>query len=68
MRQPLAYAETQYIENISLQTILATADDSEVGFFVEVDINLPDKMKQRIKYFTFCPDYKKVDVSPSAVC
>ena len=44
-----------------LEEILNTPDDSESGYFVEVDLKYPDKIKQKTKYFPFCPENKKID-------
>ena len=41
-----------------LEDILNTEDDSDVGEFVEVDINYPDNMKQKTKVFPIAPEKK----------
>ena len=41
---------------VSLDDILNTADDSEVGYFLEVDLNYPDEIKKKSKNFSFCPE------------
>ena len=41
-----------------LQEILYTADDSEIGYFVEVDLRYPINMKEKTKSFPFCPENK----------
>ena len=44
-----------------LDKILNTPDDSEVGYFLEVDLKYPDNIKQKTKYFPFCPENKKIN-------
>ena len=44
-----------------LDEILNTPDDSEIGYFLEVDLKYPDNIKQKTKYFPFCPEKKKID-------
>ena len=44
-----------------LEKILKTPDDSEIGYFLEVDLKYPDNIKQKTKYFPFCPENKKID-------
>ena len=42
-----------------LDKILNTPDDSEIGYFLEVDLKYPDNIKEKTKYFLFCPENKK---------
>ena len=42
-----------------LDIILNTSDDSEIGYFLEVDLKYPDNIKEKTKYFPFCPENKK---------
>ena len=35
---------------------LNTPDDSEIGYFLEVDLKYPDNIKQKTKCFPFCPE------------
>ena len=44
-----------------LEEILNTPDDSEIGYFLEVDLKYPDDIKQKPKYFPFCPENKKIN-------
>ena len=44
-----------------LEEILNTPDDSEIGYFLEVDLKYPDNIKQKTKYFPFCPENKKIN-------
>ena len=44
-----------------LDIILNTPDDNEIGYFLEFDLKCPDDIKQKSKYFPFCPENKKID-------
>ena len=44
-----------------LDGILNTPDDSEIGYFLEVDLKYPDNIKQQTRYFPFCPENKKIN-------
>ena len=44
-----------------LDEILYRPDDSEIGYFLEVDLKYPDNIKQKTKYFPFCPENKKIN-------
>ena len=44
-----------------LDEILNTADENEIGYFLEVDLKYPDNIKEKTKYFPFCPENKKID-------
>ena len=45
MSEPLPYDEIKFDENVKIEDILNTSDDSGIGYFVEVDLNYPDKIK-----------------------
>ena len=67
MSQMLAYDEIEIWHGHPdkylnwLDKILNTPDDSEIGYFLEVDLKYPDNIKQKTKYFPFCPENKKID-------
>ena len=44
-----------------MDEILNTPDDSESGYSLEVDLKYPDDIKQKTKYFPFCPENKKIN-------
>ena len=44
-----------------LDEISNTPDDNEIGYFLEVDLKYPDDIKQKTKYFPFCPENKKIN-------
>ena len=41
-----------------LQDILNTPDESDIGYFVEVDLKYSDKIKEKTKKIPFCPENK----------
>ena len=54
MSQYLPYDEIKFSEE-TLESILNTPDDSEIGYFVECDLIYPDVIKEKTKNFPFCP-------------
>ena len=59
MSEPLPYDEIKFDKNVTLEAILNTPDDSNIGYFVEVDLIYPDNIKEKIKIFPFAPVNKK---------
>ena len=49
MSQYLPYDEIKFDNNITLEDIINTPDDSDIGYFVEVDLKYPDNIKQKTK-------------------
>ena len=58
MCQSLPYDEIKFNNDIKLEDILNTSDDSEYGYFIEVDLKYPDEIKEKTKYFPFAPENK----------
>ena len=58
MSQYLPYDDIKFDNKVKLDDILNTSDDSEIGYFVEVDLKYPDNIKEKTKYFPFCPENK----------
>ena len=44
-----------------LDEILNTPDDNEIGYFLEVDLKYADDIKEKTRYFPFCPENKKIN-------
>ena len=61
MSQFLPYDEIKFEKDICLDEILNTPDDSEIGYFLEVDLKYSDDIKQKTKYFPLCPENKKIN-------
>ena len=61
MSQFLPYDEIKFEKDICLEKILNTPNDNEIGYFLEVDLKYPDNIKQKSKFFPFCPENKKIN-------
>ena len=60
MSQLLPHDEIKLVKNVKLEDILKTPDDSDIGYFTEVDLTYPDKIKEKTKHFPFAPENKKI--------
>ena len=58
MSQSLPYQDLKFDPSTDIETILSAPDDSEIGYFVEVDLKYPDEIKDKTKNFPFCPENK----------
>ena len=45
MSQPLPYDEIKFDKTVRLEDIISTPDDSDIGYFVEVDMKNPNKKR-----------------------
>ena len=61
MSQPLPFDEIMFDENVDLEEILNSPYDSDIGYFVEVDLKYPDNIRQKTKFFPFAPVNKKIN-------
>ena len=61
MSQPLPFDEIKFEQNVKLEDILNTPDDSDIGYFVEVGLKYPNNIKQKATYFPFAPENKKIN-------
>ena len=61
MSEPLPYDEIKIDRDIKLEDILNTPDDSDIGYFLEIDLKHPDNIKEKTKHFTFAPVNKKIN-------
>ena len=62
MSEPLSYDKINFDNNVKLEDILNTPDDSDIGYFIEVDLTYPDNIKQKTKNFPFAPEIKKINL------
>ena len=46
-------------KQFSLEAILYTSDDSDIGFYLEVDLFYPDNKEEKTNKFPFAPENKK---------
>ena len=61
MSEPLPYDEIKFDNNVKIEDILNTPDDSDIGYFVEVHLIYLDNIKERTKTFSFAPVNKKIN-------
>ena len=61
MSQMLPYDEIKFDRNVKLEDKLNTPDDSDIGYFIEVDLNYPDNIKEKTKNFPFGPVNRKIN-------
>ena len=59
MSQPSPNDEMNFDRNVKLEDKLNNFDDSDFGYFVEVDICGPDETKEKTKNFHFVLRIKK---------
>ena len=59
MSEYLPYDENKFDRNVKFEDILNTSDNSDFGFFIEVDLNYPDRIQNKTKNFPFAPEIKK---------
>ena len=62
MSEPLPYDEIKFDENVKLEDILITRDDSDIGCFIEVALTYPDNIREKTKPFPFAPVNKKFNL------
>ena len=54
MSEYLPYDESKFDRNIRIEDILKTPNDSDFGYFIEVDLKYPDNIKYKRRKFTIC--------------
>ena len=60
MSQPLPFDEIKF-DNVELEDILNTPDDSDIGYFIGFDLTYPNNIKEKTKNFPFAPVNKKIN-------
>ena len=61
MSEPLPYDEIEFDNIVKLEVILNTPDDSDIGYFIEVDLKYRDNIKEKTRNFPFSPVNKKIN-------
>ena len=61
MSQFLSNGEIKCDRSVCLEDILNTPDDSDFGYFVEVDLSYPFIVREKTKNFPFSPVNKMID-------
>ena len=60
MSQSLRYDEIKFDKDTCINKILNTSDESDIGYFVEVDLKYPDNIRQKTKSFPFCSEKNSI--------
>ena len=68
MSEYLPYDEIKFDNNGKLGDIIDTSDDSDIGYFIEVDLKYPDNIKEKTKNFPFAPVNKKINPDGFSEC
>ena len=53
MSQTLTYDEIKFDGNVKLEGLLKTPDDSDIGYFDDIDLKNPDEIEEKTKCFPF---------------
>ena len=61
MSEPLPYDEIKFDRDDKLEDTLNTPDDSDIGYFIEVDLKHLESIKKRTKHFPLALVNKKVN-------
>jgi hypothetical protein len=63
MSQSLPYKNIKFDTNISIEDVLKTSDDDEVGYIIELDLLVPknEKLHDKLKEFPPCPENMAVN-------
>ena len=51
--QPLPYDENNFVKDVKLEVILNTPDDSDIGYSIDVELENPENLKEKMKFFHF---------------
>ena len=54
MSQSSPKDKTKFDRKVKLEVILSTPDDSDIGYFINVDVSYPDNEKEKNNKFPFC--------------
>ena len=61
MREYLPYDEIKFDRDVKLEEILNTPDDTDIGYFIEVELKHPDNIEYKTRIFPFAPVNKKTN-------
>jgi hypothetical protein len=56
MSQHLPYKDLKFDNDVELETILNTSDDSDIGYFIECDLHFPKEIHDKLKEYPPCPE------------
>ena len=60
MSQPFSYDEIKF-DNVKLEDIINTPDNSDIECFIDVDLTYPGNVKEKTKDFPFAPENIKIN-------
>ena len=61
LQNPLPLKDFELVEDISLDTILQTEDEGDIGFLVEVNLEYPDELHDKHADYPLVPDKESID-------
>ena len=61
LQYPLPLKDFELVEDISLDTILQTEDEGDIGFLVEVDLEYPDELHDKNADYPLVQDKESID-------
>ena len=61
MSQPLPFDENEFDQIIKLEDVSNAPDDSDIRYFIEINLKYPDDIKKKTKNFPFAPVNKKIN-------
>ena len=63
MSESLQNNETKFDKTVKLEDILNRIDDSDIGYFLDVDLRYPDNIKEKTNQFPFALENNPQDKS-----
>ena len=67
MSEYLPYDETNFDKNVKLEDILNAPDDSDIGYYIEVNLKHPDNINEKTKNFHLLPKTKQIILMISVI-
>ena len=61
MSQPLPYDESKFEKNVCLNEILNTPDNSDIGYFLKVNLSILITKDKKTNDFPFAPENKEIN-------
>ena len=61
LQYPLPLKDFELVEDISLEEILQTKDEGDIGFLVEVDLVYPEELHDKHADYPLVPDKESID-------
>ena len=58
MSDSLLYDEINFDKNVDIENTSSTPDDSDIGYFLEINLETQNERKEKSNNFPFCPEKK----------